>query len=224
VSDFYGASAATANVTYIGQAGENNGTSFYSFNLSTIPPGLVVIVVHNEDSASDGGTEPLSVVVGVGGTSAQLAVAATSTGAPVGIAHVSIWYAVIPGSTTVVSVEYSGNPPLRCGIGVYSIQDYSSSTPVFTDSVTDTALVNTRAINTPVINPGAIIAGHTSGDIYSHSWGGTLVENYDERVGGNGLTGMTGASYTTPTSNSYTISTTYASPSQGTALVAAAWN
>jgi hypothetical protein len=210
----------SATSSFIDAYGINGSSTTYNFTTASISPSLVVIAVHSETLAAS--SVPASGVT-IGGVTATQAVSVTSTGSSGGVAHVSLWYAKLSSSTTSVTVDYSSAASLRCGIGVYTIQNYKSITPVFTGSDTDSNFVTTRTINTTSINQGSvIIAAHTSGNIYAHTWSG-VTEKYDEQIAG-GLTGMTGASLDTDLTQSHTIvSTTDTTPSQGTALGVAVW-
>lgn len=216
LKDRYGLSSTPATSTFIDTYLLNTSTTTYNFTTASISPSLVVVAVHNE---SNSGTIPATGVT-IGGVSATEAVTSTSVGASTE-AHVSIWYAVIDSSTTSISVSH-GSSPLRCGIGVYTIQDYNSTTPVFTGSDTDSTYVTTRTVNTTSISPGSvIIAGHTSADQYAHTWSG-VTERYDVSIGS--FTGATGASLDTSLNKTHTITTTVgATPTQGTALAVAVW-
>jgi len=210
--------AGGAVSTFIGTKGTNSSTTSYSqsFLGNTIPPGLIVVVVHNEGG---GGVTPTSV--SIGGQAAAMAVESNSALAS---EHVSIWYGVTTASSLSVSVVYS-SAPVRSGVGVYKIENYTSSTPYLTGTDDDggTATASLSVETERRLNRGyVIIAGATSGDEYAHTWSG-VTEDYDEQVAG-GLTGQTGASIQTTSAQKYTInSTTDGTPNQGTCLAIAAW-
>jgi len=204
---------------FVNTYSNNSSLTTYNFTTASIGPSLAVIAVHSETTV---GTSVPASSVTIGGVTATQAVSATSTGSSSGVAHVSLWYAELSSSTTSVTVNYPSGP-FRCGIGVYTIQGYISTTPTFTGSDTDVNFVTTRTVNTTSISSGsAIIAAHTSGNVYAHTWSG-VTERYDEQIGG-GLTGATGASLVTTSTQTHTIvSTTGTAPSQGTALGVAVW-
>lgn len=213
----YNVTPTTAS--FISTYAQNTSASTHNFTTTTISPSLVVVSVHSE---TGGGTNVPAIGVTIGGISATQAVASTSVGASAGVSHTSIWYAVIASSTTAISVNHASST-LRCGIGVYTITDYISSAPTFTGSDTSATFVITRTVNTTSISSGsAIIAAHTSGDRYAHTWSG-VTERYDGQIAG-GLSGFTGASLDTSSTQSHTIiTTTDATPAQGTSLVVAIW-
>ena len=213
---------------FLGQAQQGNATSTfintysiiasqttYNFTTATIPAGLVVVTVSTEVAI---GSTPVSSVT-IGGVSATQAAAfyqnqSYATGS-------SIWYAIIGSSTTSVNVSF-GNAPLRIGIGVYTIENYISATPVYTNAVQGPN-ETTLSITTPSISSGSvIIAVRTSGDIYSHTWSG-VTEDYDVALAG--FTGQTGASLDTSTIQAHTIeSVGDTAATQGTTMAVAVWS
>lgn len=210
-----------AEPVFAASRGINASQTTYQHFVSGVPGGLVVVVVHNEGG---GGVTPTSVEGGVL-FSEDLTMAVESDSSLVGgLVHVSIWYGIMGGSSSAIRVKYA-SAPTRSGIGVYYINNYSSSTPYLTgtddDSGTATASLSVETADR--LNRGyAIVAGATSGDQYAHTWSG-VTEDYDEQVAG-GLTGQTGASIQTTSAGKYTInSTTDGTPSQGTCLAIAAW-
>lgn len=211
----------SATSSFIDAYGINGSSSRYNFTTASIIPSLVVIAVHSETLAVT--TSVPASRVEIGGVTATQAVSVTSTGSSGGEAHVSLWYAKLGSSTNSVTVDYPSATPLRCGIGVYTVQNYKSTTPVFTGSDTDSNFVTTRTVNTTSINQGSvIIAAHTSGNVYAHTWSG-VTEIYDELIAAS-ASGMTGASLDTDLTQPHTIvSTTDTTPSQGTALGVAVW-
>ena len=210
---------------FLGQAQGNTSTfintysiasalSTYNFTTATIPAGLVAITISSEDPVD---TAISSVTIG--GVSATQAAefSQTQNGGTVA----AIWYAVIGSSTTSVSVSF-GVAQLRCGIGVYTIENYLSATPVYTNAVGGSS--TTLSITTSSISRGsAIIAVRTSGDVYSHTWSG-VTEDYDNQIAG-GLTGQTGASLDTSSTQTHTIeSVGDTTPTQGTTMAVAVWS
>jgi hypothetical protein len=204
--------------TYVGQYTATNTATSYNFTTGNLYGGsLAVVSVHNETNTGTA-TPPTSVTIG--GVSATEAVGISSNNSG-GATYSGIWYAVMIGFSYSVTVEYA-TAPLRMGIGVHYLTDYTSSTPVFTGSDGDTVATSVRTVNTSSLLSGsAIIAAHTSGDIYAHTWSGAT-ERYDLPI--SSFTGMAGASTVTPLTQSHTITcTTDTTPTQGTALAVAAW-
>jgi len=206
---------SNATSTFINSYGIAASQTIYNFTTASIPPGLVAITISSELS----GVNTVSSVT-IGGVSAVQAAAfyqnqSSATGS-------SIWYAIIGSSTTSVVVNY-GTSPLRCGIGVYTIENYTSATPVYNNAVQGPN-ATTLSITTSSIGSGsAIIAVRTSGDIYTHTWSG-VTEDYDNQIGG-GLTGQTGASLNTSTTQTHTIqSVGDTAGSQGTTMAVAVWS
>lgn len=204
-----------ATSTFINSYGIAASQTTYNFTTASIPAGLVVVTVSNEEN----GDNTVSSVT-IGGVSATQAAAfyqnqTSGTGS-------SIWYAVIGSSTTSVDVSF-GNAPIRCGIGVYTIENYTSATPVYNNAVQGPT-ASTLSITTSSISSGsAIIAVRTSGAGYSHTWSG-VTEDYDNQIGG-GLTGQTGASLDTSTTQTHTIESVEDSPGgQGTTMAVAVWS
>ena len=203
-----------ATSTFINTYAIGSAISTYNFTTATIPAGLVAITISSEDPSN---TAISSVTIG--GVSATRAAEFSQNfnGGTVG----AIWYAVIGSSTTSVSVSFVV-AQLRCGIGVYTIENYLSATPVYTNAVGGTSI--TTSITTPSISSGSsIIAVRTTGDLNAHTWSG-VTENYDNRIAG-GLTGQTGASLDTSTTQTHTIqSTVLSAPAQGTTMAVAVWS
>jgi hypothetical protein len=209
----FGSGATTS--TFINSYGIAASQTTYNFTTTSIPAGLAVVTVSSE---SNGDTTVSSVTIG--GVSATQAAAFYQNG-PVGTGS-SIWYAVIESSTTSVVVSYP-NAPVRCGIGVYTIENYTLATPVYNN--VSPVNTTTSSITTSSISSGsAIIAVRTSGDVYSHTWSG-VTEDYDNQIGGTGLTGQTGASLDTSTTQTHTIeSVGDTTASQGTTMAVAVWS
>lgn len=204
--------------TYINAYNITTATTTYSFTTDTLSPGLIVVAVHSETGA---GTNRSPSDVSIGGVTATSAIDASSAatgGSPI----VSMWYREITESTTSVGVTFPASV-LRCGIRVYTITGYTSTTPVFTGSSSDNLFPSSRTVNTSILDTGsALIAAASSGDVYTHTWSG-VTENYDGQIG-TGLTGATGGSLNTSTSQSHTVVVNYGtSPAQGTVLAVAAW-
>ena len=204
--------------TFINSYGITATSRIYSFTTASIPAGLVAITVSSEIPAD---TTVTSVTIG--GVSATQAAAFYQNQVDAAEAtNSSIWYAIIGSSTTSVSVNFARNQ-FRCGIGVYTIENYTSATPVYNNAVQG-PIVTTLSITTPSISSGsAIIAVRTSGNIYSHTWS-VVTEDYDNRIAG-GLSGQTGASLNTSTTQTHTIeSVGDTAASQGTTMAVAVWS
>ena len=212
-------SSGSATSSFIGSYGINASQTTYNFTTDTIGASLVVVAVHCEvgNTTAVSGTS-----VTIGGVSATLAIAADTNFSSSSAVSTEFWYAVIGSSTTSVSVLFN-TAPFRAGIGVYTIQGYNSTTPVFTGSQGTTTAEQVQTINTTSIDEGSVIlAAGTSGNIYAHTWSG-VTENYDSQVAG-GLTGVTGASLDTSSTQTHTITLTRdTAPSQGTNLAVAIW-
>jgi len=218
--NFIRAAAPTTNAvsTYVNSYDSTSGTTSYSFTTASLSPSLVVVAVHSETGININ-REPSNVTIGtIPAYQAVVASSAAAGGSPI----VSMWYLETAASTTSVVVTFPVSV-LRCRISVYTITGHTSTTPVFTGTSSDSTLVASRTVNTSILDSGsAIIAAHTSGDIYSHTWSG-VTERYDAQIGG-GLTGATGGSLNTDTTQSHNVTVNMGStPVQGTALVVAAW-
>ena len=192
-------SGSNATSTFINSYGIAASQTTYNFTTASLSAGLVVIVVHSEIGQA---TSNPSTGVTIGGVTATLAVSAAGGSVGLGAVSTDIWYAVIGSSTTSVVVNY-GASPFRCGIGVYTVANYTSTTPSFTGVDASSSSEQVRTVTTDSVS-GAIIAGASSGDIYAHTWSGAT-ENYDEQIGGTGLTGQTGASLSNTIIKAYTI-------------------
>lgn len=215
--------SSNATSTFIGSYGINASQTTYNFTIASISAGLVVVAVHSEENQA---TSNPSTGVTIGGVTATLAVAAggDSAGGTSAVAS-ELWYAVIGSSTTSVDVTFdAGNGPLRCGIGVYTIADYTSVTPSFTGTDANSSFNQVESVTTSSVS-GAIIAIATSGDTaIPHTWTGAT-ENYDEQIGGTGLSSQTGASLSNTTIQAYTITVTRdTTPTQGTNMAVAVWS
>lgn len=218
-------SSYNTTTTFIDFYDINNSFNNYSRQI-TFLDGLAVISIESEtdDTLSPNDNHPTSV--SIGGVTATLAVAADVDTFNRNSVSTSIWYAEVSAGANDVNIAFT-TTPYRIRIGAYSIQDYTSTTPVFTgiSGEADGDFPTSRSITTNNLNAGsALIAGFSSGDVYSHAWSGGVTENYDGRVGNNGLTGTTGASMKTSEYGPVTITVTPDNtPNSANSMALAVW-
>ena len=209
--------STTPTVNYINLYTSTSALTSYSFTTATLDPGLIVVVVHSEDTVED---SPASSVT-IGGNSATQAIGVTGSNVNSWASN-SIWYYELSSSTTSVTVTF-GLAPGRAAIAVYRILNYSSTTPYFTGSDV-TASVTTRSVTTSTLpRNSVIIAAQTNGDgaVLTTTWS-DITEQYDTFWGTS--TGGTGGSLAGSDNTSYTITSTNSSTTtQGVSLAVAVW-
>ena len=211
---------SNTTLNYIAHQIDGNSLTSYDFSVdfSVISgTGLAVVVIHNETAS--GANPPTQVTID--GIAAVKAAEANSV--DTASSHASIWYSEVSSGVKTVSVQYS-TAPLRTSVGSYSIENYTSTTPIFIGFSEYPIRLSSRTIQTEILGSGnSIIAAQTSGDQYVHTWSG-LTENYDEQLAG--ITGGTSASTVTASTGAVrvTVAPGGEQPSQPTAMVLAVWS
>lgn len=206
------AGGGTIELTYIGAYGNNSGATTYNFTTASTPIGLAVIALHLDE-------EGISVTsVTVGGTAASLVASAIGDSGR----NAYLYAAEITSPSTSVSVVVSDNPG-QCGIGVWSIQNYSSATAVDTESVTGTNSSFSGTV-TPTISKNAVIFATTvdvnnEDPITLDSWT-NATERYNSELENSRI--VSGADTANVATGDLTVTVTL-SGSEDYALVGAVW-
>lgn len=207
----------TAVLNYITFTGITTDASSYAFNnIDVTTAGLVVVAIHSE--ASNPNT--ISSVT-INGSAATIAIQRTQTIAANSNALTGIAYLRITGTTATVTVNYNNNQG-RCVIGVWRIDSNNSDTPISTDSssaISGTTL-SINLNNTSLTNVGVI--GETNGTQNTTVTYTNATARYNSAV--ENLTQASGGDYTTTSSGTRTITTTFSNSTQPITLVGAVWN
>lgn len=200
---------------YIANIASSADASSYTFTNAPIAgAGLIVVVAHTE------GVNSVSSAT-IGGVSATIN-AQVISGGVTQKTNTAIFSAVIgSGSTATIVVNYGGTQA-RCGIAIYQVTGYSSTTPVTT--VTNSAASGTglsATLNSLSVND-AVIAGCTVGDGGNAVTWTNIRENYDNEIAGENAQ-QSGGNAIVGSSGNYTITTSHSSSGDGNTLTAAAW-
>lgn len=216
--------AAGPSVTYQTYVDSGTGAQTYTFNNVSIGgPGLIVVTVHAESNLSSSGTISSATI---GGVSATLVQNVTFSSNSAQNTYAGIISAVITsGSTATIVINFGGGQNYnRCAIGVWRIQNYSSSTAsVSTNAGTTTSASSSNLTLSSVPNNSVIVSGVTIGTNGLRVTWTNITERFDGDIASS-LTGVSGGDATATSTGNYSITATYSgSSAQGTALVAAAW-
>ena len=207
---------STAVVTYITFTGISTNTTVYTFtNVNVTSAGLIAVAIHSE-----GQTSGILSSVSIGGVTATIAIQKNEV---LGSGRIisAIAYARITGTTATVVVSYSGSQS-RCLIGVWRINDNNSDTPISTNSVSAASGtgLSMGLTNTSLTNVG-VMAQTNGTQNTTVAWTNATVRYNTALVNS---TQMSGADYTTTTSGTRTITTSFTTSSQPIVLVGAVWN
>ena len=208
-------------ISFIGAYSDERSVSSYTISTDPFGTGLIAVSINSESGVTLAGEIPSSV--SIGGVPATIAVAAASEGASTARrASSSIWYARLSGTGNFVEISYSGSLPSRVAIGVYEVPA-ENDTPIFTGTSVDETRPTSRSVTTSSLPAESnVIAAHTSGDVYTHTWSSPLTKSYDLGIGGP-LSGTTGA-YASNASGEVVVEVTEGTtPTSDTALAAAVW-
>ena len=219
--DLIPAGPSSTSISYIGNYLDPASLSSYTFSGLSIGPGLAVLSIHNET----GNPNPPASIIGVSINGVSAAPAVNVGSDPPGATNSSIWYAELSTTATTVSVNYDPSAsPVRMSLGIHVITGYSNAYPTFTGADYGNDFPTQREVTTASLPSGSsIVAAHTSGNVYSHSWSG-VTERYDDSFTGIG-SGVTGASIVTGSSGQTLVGVTLgATPTQSSTLVVAAWS
>jgi hypothetical protein len=184
-------SSVVSSVNYITNRFSDNQTTSYSFSNNNITKaGLVVVIVHYEDT----GTVSSLSSVSIGGTNGT--VIANSN-------YSSLAYRRVTASTINVSVNFTTDGPRWCGISIYRIDDNISDTPIsIVGGNSGNGSDKVEATLTGLTSNNLIVGGVTCTVPSTYTWT-NITENYDTNVGGSGQ--QTGASIKNDTSGSLLI-------------------
>jgi len=204
-----------ATLTFIGTSDYGaSGTShtYTSVDIGTATSDRIVIVVVHATGNTSGTT-----VTGVtlGGTSMTSAIATTnsfSTG--------SIHYLEVASGTSATIVASYSSLKARGTIAVYTLTDWSSATPSYTDSSTGTS--TTRSVNMDIPTGSVAVYGLTAQASTVTSSYSDATETYDGDVGGAGTTTASGAYlYDAGTAHTETVTLSASQPGM---LLGAVWS
>jgi hypothetical protein len=214
---FQNSQPTTAVLTYVTFSGITTDASSYTFtNVDVTSAGLVVLAIHSEAS------NPNSISsVTINGAAATIAIQQTATIPANSNVLTGIAYGRITGTTATVVVNY-GNNQGRCLIGVWRINNNNSDTPISTNS--SSAILGTtlsiNLTNTSLTNVGVI--GETNGTQATTVSFTNATARYNSAV--ENLSQAAGGDYTTTTSGTRTITTTFSNSTQPITLAGAVWN
>jgi hypothetical protein len=142
---------------------------------------------------------------------------------PGGVAYTNtgiIYGRVTSGTTANISVTLSG-AAVRCGIGVWRIQNNNSDTPVQTQTASLTSGTGLTITFTGLTTYSLGICAQTNGIANPMTWT-NATENYDVQLAA--LTEMSGANFLTTTTGNRTITTSHSISNQPLTLVGVVWN
>jgi hypothetical protein len=198
-----------SSVNYITNGFTDNQQTSYSFNGNNITKaGLVVVIVHYEDT----GTASSLSSVSIGGTNGT--VIANSS-------YSSLAYRRVTASTINVSVNFTTDGPRWCGISIYRIDDNISDTPIsIVGGNSGNGAQSVSVTLTGLTSNNLIVGGVTCTVPSTYTWT-NITENYDTAVGSSGQ--QTGASIKNNTSGSLSITATAASTTLPMGISAALW-
>jgi hypothetical protein len=209
--------SSTAELTYITNTGITTDAATYTFtNVNVTSSGLVVLAIHSEAS------NPNTInSVTIDGVAATIAIQKTETIPANSNALTGIAYRRITGTTATVVVSYNTNQG-RCVIGVWRINNNNSDTPISTNSASATSGtgLTINLTNTSLTNVGVI--GETNGTQNTTVSYTNATARYNSAI--ENLSQASGADYTTTTSGTRTITTTFTNSTQPITLVGAVWN
>lgn len=211
--------SSTAVLTYITNTGITTDSTSYTFtNVNVTSAGLVVVAIHSESGS------PPSTITGVtiNGSAATIAVQQRGDlAAPASYATSGIAYGRITGTTATVVVSFGSNQG-RCVIGVWRIDSNNSDTPISTNSasaISGTGL-SINLSNTSLTNVGVVAETNgTQNTTVSYT---NATVRYNNAI--ENLSQASGADYTTTSSGTRTITTTFSNSTQPISLVGAVWN
>lgn len=204
------------SLTYITNTGITTDTTIYTFtNVNVTSSGLVVVSIHSENNT----TATISSVT-INGSAASIAVQRVGTSAN-SYATSGIAYGRITGTTATIVVTFSAGRA-RCLIGVWRIDNNISDTPISSNSnaASSGTGLSIDLTNTSLTNMGVVAQTNgTQNTTVSYT---NATERYN--VAPESATQASGGDYTTTTSGTRTVSTSFTSSTQPICLTGAVWN
>ena len=201
-------------ITYLTTNGSSSNLSTYTYSsVSFGSPGLIVV------SVGAFGNYTLTSLT-IGGVSAVKAISLTSGGS----VKSDIWYAEVTGTTGNIVVNY-GSQMSNNLIGVWRINNYSSTTPVFSGSTQGTSgsiSITTSSLDSGDVGIGSMNCTYPSTP-GSQSWT-NATENFNNFISEFGIGNqLRGAEFTTTTSGTRTITVSNLN-GESTTLLTAVWS
>ena len=205
------------SINYITFTSNTASLTTYTFNNVPIGgDGLIAITVHSETGAN----RPISSAT-INGNAATIASQITQGPGALQFTNTGIIYGrVTSGTTANISVTYT-NPVLRCGIGVYRIQNNISDTPTQSQTSSLTSGTGLTITFTGLTTYSLGVCAQTNGIANPMTWT-NATENYDVQLAA--ATEMSGANFLTTTSGDRTITTLHSNSTQPLTLVGVVWN
>lgn len=210
--------SSTITLTYNGVTSITvDGTSFTFSGVSIGGPGLIVVLIHSENTSA---ASVLSSCTIGGLTSTVLfdsPSALNTTKTHAGIAAVRI----TSGTTADIVVNFTQSQ-LRCGIGVWRIENNQYDTPIDIETAA-AGSGSSSAITFKNVPIGAVgIVAHTAGLPNLTATWTNATERYDTTVETN--VSLSGADFTTISTNNLTVTATLsASSTQPVSIIGAIW-
>jgi hypothetical protein len=189
-----------ASISYITQSSNTANQTNYTF--SSVATGVGLVVVNIASGNASFGNNLSSVTIG--GVNATITQNLKFAGAGGNAYYNAVAYAVTTASTNNIVVNWSSGM-LNCGIGVWTITNYQSTTPEYTSGYTTTA-TTTMALTTSSLTAGSVgVATHTfADDNFTASWTGAA-KDYQVTIEG---TPMAGGDFTSAGGGTITITMT----------------
>lgn len=161
-------SSLVSSVTFITSVSSTTDASTYTFTDANIGgPGLIVMVIQSETSNSGSYLGGSSVTIG-GVTATYL-----NNVGPIGNSPyraISLFYAnITSGNTATIELNYLGGSQLNCIVGIYRLQNISSSTPIKSGTSSISSGAQASITFTGLSSNSLIITGYVDSDD-----GGTL--------------------------------------------------
>ena len=206
-----------ASITYQTFVSNTASQTSYTFTGVTIGgSGLIAISVHSE--ASTPRTISSATINGNAATIASQITQGTGQSTNTGI----IYLRVTSGTTADISITFTG-AVLRCGIGVWRIENNISDTPLQSQTVGANSGTGLTITFTGLTSNNAGVCSQTNGSDNTPLTWTNATENYDVATG-SGQTQMSGGNFLTTSSGDRVISTSHSNSSQPLTLIGVVWN
>lgn len=213
--------STTASVSFIGTTYSAAASVTYTFtNVNLGGSGLCVVCVHGEISGLSGRSVNS---VSVGGVAATLATQ-VSSGLNATGTNAAIFYIRQTSTTGNVVIVFNSPGVSRCLISVYRIQDNNSDTPYLTNSShVSNGTGRTYTFTDAEINSvGICIETMGLDTVTGVAWTNATL-NYNVGSAPLGATRTTGASFTTTSGGTRTVSVSHTNSTQPLAAAGALW-